>query len=147
MYYTDLHSTPWTREVKSNVHKRYRRRLNIVCLPGYCGNCGSSEHLICVQFTSCVMEVQKQPTRGVLKICTKFTGEHLCRSAILIRHGCFSVNLLHIFRTPFIKNTSGWLLLHIAILKNIFSSFHIIVTSCSNKLCLFHVITRRQCFL
>ena len=30
---------------------------------------------------------------------------------ITLRHGCFPVNLLHIFRTPFPKNTSGWLLL------------------------------------
>ena len=60
--------------------------------------------------------------KGVLKICSKFTGEHPCRSAISIklqsnfieialRHGCSPVNLLHIFRTPFHKNTSGWLLL------------------------------------
>ena len=50
-----------------------------------------------------------------LKICSKFTGEHPCRSAISIeialRHGCPPVNLLHIFRTPFFKDTSGWLLL------------------------------------
>ena len=62
----------------------------------------------------------------VLKICSKFTGEHPCRSAISIklqsnfieitlRHGCSPVNLLHIFRTPFLKNTSGWLLLIIHI--------------------------------
>ena len=59
--------------------------------------------------------------KGVLKICSKFTAEHPCRSAISIfqyffieidlRHGCFPVNLLHIFRTPFPKNISGWLLL------------------------------------
>ena len=59
---------------------------------------------------------------GVLKICSKFTGEHPCRSAISIklqsnfieitlRHGCSPVNLLHISRTPFLKNTSGRLLL------------------------------------
>ena len=64
--------------------------------------------------------------KGVLKICSKFTGEHPCQSAISIklprnfieialRHGCFPVNLLHIFRTPFLKNTSGWLLLHVLI--------------------------------
>ena len=58
----------------------------------------------------------------VLKVCSKCTGEHPCRSAISIkllcnfieitfRHGCSPVNLLHIFRTPFLKNTSGWLLL------------------------------------
>ena len=60
--------------------------------------------------------------RGVLKTCNKFTGEHPCRSVIsmklqsnfieiTLRHGCSPLNLLHIFRTPFLKNTSGRLLL------------------------------------
>ena len=30
---------------------------------------------------------------------------------ITLRHGCSPVNLLHIFRTPFLKSTSEWLLL------------------------------------
>ena len=47
--------------------------------------------------------IQKQPSRGVLrKRCSensrKFTGEH-------------PLNLLDIFRTPILKNTSGRLLL------------------------------------
>ena len=61
--------------------------------------------------------------KGVLKICSKFTGEHPCRSAISIklqskfieialRHACSPVNLLHISRTLFPKNTSVWLLLN-----------------------------------
>ena len=29
---------------------------------------------------------------------------------ITLCHECSPVNLLHIFRTPFLKNTSGWLL-------------------------------------
>ena len=52
--------------------------------------------------------------KGVLKICHKFTGEHRCLSAISIklqsnfieitlRHECSPVNLLHIFRTLFLK--------------------------------------------
>ena len=56
-------------------------------------------------------------------MCSKFTGEHPCRSVISIklqsnfieitlRHGCSPVNLLHIFRTSFTKNTYGWLLLN-----------------------------------
>ena len=60
--------------------------------------------------------------KDVLKICSKFTGEHQCRSVISIKllcnsieitlqHGCSPVNLQHIFRTPFSRNTSGWLLL------------------------------------
>ena len=60
--------------------------------------------------------------KGILKICSKFTGEHLCGSAFSIKflcnfikialwHGCSPVNLLHIFRTPFPRNTFGWLLL------------------------------------
>ena len=62
--------------------------------------------------------------KGVLKICSKFAGEHPCRSAISIklqsnfieitlRYGCSSVNLLHFFRIPFLKNTPGGLLLSI----------------------------------
>ena len=61
--------------------------------------------------------------KGVLKICSKFTGEHPCRNAISIklqsnfiktalRHGCSPINLLHIFRTPFPRSTSGWRLLY-----------------------------------
>ena len=62
--------------------------------------------------------------KGVLKISSKFTGEHPCRSAISIKlpcniikialwHGCSPVNLLDILRTPFLKNTSGGLLVNI----------------------------------
>ena len=60
--------------------------------------------------------------KGVLKICSKFTGEHPCRSVIsekllynfietILRHRCSPGNLLHDFRTLFPKNTSGWLFL------------------------------------
>ena len=60
--------------------------------------------------------------KGVLKICSKFTGEHPCRSVISINlernfieialwYGCSPVNFLHIFRTPFFRNASWWLLL------------------------------------
>ena len=60
--------------------------------------------------------------KGVLKTCSKLTGEHSCRSVISIkfqsnfieitlRHECSLINLLHILKTPFSKNTSGWLLL------------------------------------
>ena len=72
--------------------------------------------------------------KGILKIYSKYTGEHPCRSVISIkllvtllkshfdmvasnfieialRHGCSPVNLLHIFRTPFLRNTSELLLL------------------------------------
>ena len=65
---------------------------------------------------------QKQPSMVVLKICSKFTEEHPYRSVISIkllcksfqiplRHGCSPGNLLHIFRTPFPRNATGWLLL------------------------------------
>ena len=62
--------------------------------------------------------------KGVPKICSKFK-EHPCRRVIstkllckfikiTLRQGCSPVNLLHIFGTPFRKNTSGWLLLYIS---------------------------------
>ena len=60
--------------------------------------------------------------KDVLNIYRKFTGEHPCRSVISVKlysnfmkiapwHGCSPVNFLHIFRTHFPRNTSGWLLL------------------------------------
>ena len=60
--------------------------------------------------------------KGVQKLYSKFKGEHSCASVISIkllcnfikitlRHECSPVNLLHIFRIPFLKNTSGWPLL------------------------------------
>ena len=77
-------------------------------------------------FRSCSPEVFLR--KSVLKIYSRFTGEHPCRSVISIkllcnfieitlRHGCSPVNLLHVFRTPFTKNTFGWLLLFIQNLK------------------------------
>ena len=59
--------------------------------------------------------------KGILKICSKFTTEHPYRSVISMKlhsnfieitflHGCSPVNLLHIFRTLFHKNTSSGLL-------------------------------------
>ena len=73
------------------------------------------------------IDFQKLTPRGFLrKTCSEntqqITGEHPWRSVISIKllcifieitrqHGCSRVNLLHIFRTPFPKNTSGGLLL------------------------------------
>ena len=65
------------------------------------------------------------PGKSVLEICSKLTGEHSCRTAvstklqsnfieIALRHGCSPVNLLHVFRTLFLQNTSRWLLLKAA---------------------------------
>ena len=87
----------------------------------------------------CNFHLLKQPSRrvlrkGVLKICNKFTGEHSCPSLISIKSennfiqitlqvGCSPVNLLHISRTPFLKNTSGGLYLHLFFWKTKFSSF------------------------
>ena len=72
--------------------------------------------LLCENFKSSPPEVFLG--KGVPKISNKFTGEHPCRSAIskrlqsnfieiAFRHVCSPVNLLHIFRTLFPKNTSG----------------------------------------
>ena len=56
---------------------------------------------------------QKQSPRGVpRKRCSKNMQQMQSNFIeITLRHGCSPVNLLHIFRTPFIKVTSGWLLL------------------------------------
>ena len=62
--------------------------------------------------------------KGILKICSKFTGEHSCRSEISVKlickcieitlwHGCTPANLLHIFRTTFPKDIHEGLLLEV----------------------------------
>ena len=65
-------------------------------------------------------DIQKQPSRGVLKERCSENMQQIHRRTpklfcifieIALRHGCSSVNLLDIFRTPFPKNTSGRLLL------------------------------------
>ena len=76
-----------------------------------------------------VPDLQKQPPRGVSrKSCSENMQQIYMRTPmpkcdfnkvallcnfieITLRHGCSPVNLLHIFRTPFPRNTSGWLLL------------------------------------
>ena len=56
--------------------------------------------------------------KGVLKICSKFTAEHQCPSVVSItllcnfieirlRHGCSPMNLLRIYRTPFLGTPLG----------------------------------------
>ena len=77
----------------------------------------------------CFVKLRSSPPqvflgKGVLKICSKFTGEDphpiaisikLQRNfiEIILRHGYFPVNLLQIFREPFYRNTYGGLLLEI----------------------------------
>ena len=43
-----------------------------------------------------------------LEVDVQYPGNFI---KIALRYGCSPVNLLHIFRTPCPKNTSGWLLL------------------------------------
>ena len=81
--------------------------------------------------------------KGVLKICSRFTGKHQCRSAISIklrsnfieialRHECSTVKLLYISRTPFPKNTSRWLLLKESMNLLVTSFLHFCQTSSNN---------------
>ena len=68
--------------------------------------------------------------KGVLKRCSQITRKHPYQSVIskkltcnfieiALWHGCSPVNLLHIFRTPFPKNTSGRLLVKLDIFKTV----------------------------
>ena len=64
----------------------------------------SFSEIYVLTFRSCRSEVLW--VKIILKICRKFKGEYPFRS------GCSPVNLLHIFRTSFTKDTSGWLFLN-----------------------------------
>ena len=94
----------------------------------------SEKHFRTAAFLSAGFYSQNQSSRGVLKICSKFTGEHPCRNVIAIkmqrsfieitlRNGCSPVNLLHIIKTLFHKNNSGWLLLYSSIFLSTPSKF------------------------
>ena len=71
--------------------------------------------------------------KGVLKICSKFRGEHPYWSGISIKlkhlywnhtlAWCSPVELLHIFRTPFLQKTSGRLFLYMVDIQSIHSSY------------------------
>ena len=66
-------------------------------------------------------KLQKQPPRGVpRKKCSESMQQIYRRPPMLrcdfnkvAKHGWSPVNLLHIFRTPFPRTTSGWLLLQV----------------------------------
>ena len=82
---------------------------------------------------------QKHPPRGVpRKKCYENMKQmyRQCREHPALWHGCSPVNLLHIFRTPFLKNTSGWLLLSGCLLSIPlhFSKTYIAVKVSSNAL-------------
>ena len=66
--------------------------------------------------------------KGVPKNSSKFTGKHLCQGLFFnevawscnfikkrLWHRCFPVNFDKFLRTPFLQNTSGWLLLWLVI--------------------------------
>ena len=66
-----------------------------------------------------VFKIKKEPSKGVpTKRCFENIQQIYRRTAmpkceITLQHGCFPETLLHIFRTPFSKNTSGRLVLKI----------------------------------
>ena len=72
---------------------------------------------------STLLNLQKQPSRGILKKrCSEKMQQIYSRTPmpkllchfieIALQHESSPVNLLHIFRTTFSKNTSVWLLLN-----------------------------------
>ena len=127
--------------LSSSTHSTFRNQLEIFTITIAAMNemqpfklCSMSEHvnsprIIYQSFETPSVYLPGSETalevflgKGVLKIWSKFTGEHPCWSVISIKllckfieitlqHECSPVNLLHIFRTPFPKNTSGGLLL------------------------------------
>ena len=63
-----------------------------------------------------VFNLQKQPLRDVLtKRCSENMQQIYRRTPMPSRTSAwvFPVNLLHIFRTPYPKSASGWLLLNL----------------------------------
>ena len=120
----------WLQDI-ATLQKRFR---NVLCLLGMVFLCSKGVYketkegkwVKNIEFVYLKKTNRSNPPevfsgKAALKICSKFTGEHPCWNnfiEITLRHGC-SVNVLHIFRTPFPKNTSGKLLLNEAFQSNI----------------------------
>ena len=105
--------------------------MMIVCkeFPAHCV-CFSNSVLFKVSF------IQKQPSRGVLKKRCSGNMQQIYRRTpcwIALRHGCSPVNLPHIFRIPFLKNTSGRLLVFIALWLIHFLTLNKLLGSCKNQ--------------
>ena len=87
----------------------------IICIKCITSKLKTSEtyvKLCCAPWTEAAL--QKRSYKDILKIYSKFAGEHPCRSAISISnfieitlwHGCPPVNFQYIFRTSSLRNTS-----------------------------------------
>ena len=118
--------------------------MMIVCkeFPAHCV-CFSNSVLFKVSF------IQKQPSREVLKKRCSGNMQQIYRRTpcwsvvsikllcnfieIALRHGCSPVNLPHIFRIPFLKNTSGRLLVFIALWLIHFLTLNKLLDSCKNQ--------------
>ena len=118
------------------LHSKHCKKLidTLYWIEVYCGNLNmesiSKESVSLYWEWEWMSYSQKQSSRSVLRkkvfwkyAANVFTGKHPYRSAISIKlqsnfieitlwHGCSSVNLQHIFRISFLKNTSGRLLLY-----------------------------------
>ena len=104
--------------------------------------CAINFFLDCIFRNSFILDVcqsseyafQKQPSGGVLKNNCSENMQQIYRNLqsnfieITLWHGCSPVNFLHIFRTPFLRNTSRWLLLAFGVGSKIANN----VASCNN---------------
>ena len=75
---------------------------------------GKREKDTCVNSSgmNAIFDIPYIEQRYYIDLCTEATVEMLCNFIEIARqHGCSPVNLLHILRTPFLKETSGRLLL------------------------------------
>ena len=91
---------------------------NSPCLQGLVwnqfGNTDSEAAVQDVLKKRCCENMQQIYTRPTMQKCNFNKVAHQLIE-ITLRHGYSPVHLLHIFRTPFPRNTSGWLLLQIII--------------------------------
>ena len=105
----------------------------ILCSTIWCCTLFMLHNLMLYYFNIELFDVQKQPSRGVLKKrCSEKLQQIYRRKRMLkcdfnkvakqlieitLEHGCSPVNLLHIFTTPFLKNKPGQLLLDVELLN------------------------------
>ena len=122
-----------TKELCSMRYNKCYRQISYYCQVRICSKLLIKALNVVFQLSCNAITRSSHPElflrKDVLKMCSRFTREYPYRSLISVklqsnfieialRHRCSPVNLLHIFRTPFPRNTSGWVLLLLCLLVN-----------------------------
>ena len=98
---------------RENIYQNHIRQDQLSGIHGQCNQYPYKGHFVTCHLLSIT------GVKQCWALCRSNPAEVLCNFIeITLQHGCSLVNLLHIFRKPFLKNTSGGLLLTVGFTKS-----------------------------